>query len=463
MDDNDKTHTPADNSIYSETIEHTEFSRVLASQKVTPGIDKDAQESDSTISSQEQLQDDKAPKMVVNSIFKPSKEDEFLFKDRTPPGRFGWTEKIWIPIGVGLIGLTATIAGTILGVYLTNLQDRIAKEDQAIQKSNAKAAQIIERAGQASSERQTVLSNYAERITNLISENGLVEFDASSPDKRAIWNAIRGETIIALKRLDDTSDQPEYEGLGEVDVLKAQLLEVWSSTNSSSTQSNNDSQQSQLSELEGFNDSGELKGELVRFLYEAKLLGGVNESDPEASLLRGADLTRVVLTDAPLPEINLRRAWIPWGQLNNAKLPKSDLRGAELRQANLGGATLSEVNLGWATLQQADLTEADLQAATLTSANLANANLTRADLSNANLLQASLENADLSSANLQGADLRGADLHGVKLEDTDLTGACYHQDTTRGLENINLERLDMRNVSGVSEDVACSDLFIDIP
>lgn len=325
------------------------------------------------------------------------------------PGNFDWAERIWIPVGLGIIGLIATGIGTFLGFKLSEFQE-----------ANAKADRLIERASKASSDRQTVLTNYATRITDLISEEGAMEFDDNSAEKQAIWNAIRGETIIALKRLDDSRS----EGQGEIDLLKDTMEDVLGlEARQTKPSSDTDSKTSQLTDLTGFDDSGELKGELVRFLYEARLLGGANSRDPEASLLRGADLTRVILSGAPLPNTNLKRAWIRWGQFDRANLKRSDLRGAELHGANFQAAILESVNLGWANLQNANL-----------------------------------QAADLSFAILESADLRGANLRGVILTPTTtFMDACYDENTV-GLENFNTQNLNMIDASKEPLDKKCSDL-----
>ena len=75
---------------------------------------------------------------------------------------------------------------------------------------------------------------------------------------------------------------------------------------------------------------------------------------------------------------------------------------AKLIDANLSGADLRRVILTNANLSGADLSGADLRRVILTNANLRDANLIDADLSNANL-----RGAILIGANLSGADLRG--------------------------------------------------------
>ncbi|MGD1856243.1 MAG: pentapeptide repeat-containing protein [Leptolyngbyaceae cyanobacterium] len=316
------------------------------------------------------------------------------------PGKFDWVEKIWIPTALGVIGLVATVMGSILGFGLSSLQE-----------DNAKADRLIERASAASTSRQAVLTNYASRITDLIAEKGAMEFDSSNPEKIAIWNAMRGETIIALKRLDDTRD----DGRGEIDVLKDTMREdILGIEANTETQGEN----RQLADLDGFDDSGKLKGELVRFLYEARLLTRANANDDRDGLLRGADLVRVVLNDAPMPNANLRRAWISGGQFQKANLNGSNLQGAELDNANFEGAILERVDLSWTNLK----------------------------------------NANLSSVNLTNADLRSADLTDIIVTSaTTFTGACYDTSTS-GLESLDVESLGLIDASNEPTDNKCSDI-----
>lgn len=120
-------------------------------------------------------------------------------------------------------------------------------------------------------------------------------------------------------------------------------------------------------------DSGR-KGQLLRFLQEAKLIGG--------------DEPVIDLSDA---------------DLSDADLSDADLSGADLSGAILLNADLSNADLSNAILVNAELRFADLSGANLNDADLLNANLSDADLSGANL-----NDADLSYIDLRGADLKDA-------------------------------------------------------
>ena len=133
------------------------------------------------------------------------------------------------------------------------------------------------------------------------------------------------------------------------------------------------------------------KGEVVRFLIEARLL------------------TRT--GGQPLPIISLSAA-----DLEGARLWGVDLHGADLSRADLSGAYLLQ-----AILPQADLLQANLSKANLRSTNLTGSQLFAANLRDADLSGALLNNALLNGANLSGADLSGADLSGADLTRADVT------------------------------------------
>jgi uncharacterized protein YjbI with pentapeptide repeats len=133
---------------------------------------------------------------------------------------------------------------------------------------------------------------------------------------------------------------------------------------------------------------GNRKGDVVRFLYEAELIGkSVGESD-EISLietivdLRTADLSSANLFAARLGGVDLLLT-----NLSNANLSGTELRDANLGDTDLGGANLSGANLSNATLGGANLSAANLRYANLSDANLSGANLSGADLRDTNLAE----------------------------------------------------------------------------
>ena len=99
---------------------------------------------------------------------------------------------------------------------------------------------------------------------------------------------------------------------------------------------------------------GPRKGRLVRFLYEAGLIGFMDVSrdttTPAVIELKGADLTEAVLSQANLVGVDF----------SFSNLESADLRGANLSEAFLRKAYLVKADLRMAKLHEADLTEANL-------------------------------------------------------------------------------------------------------
>jgi uncharacterized protein YjbI with pentapeptide repeats len=165
---------------------------------------------------------------------------------------------------------------------------------------------------------------------------------------------------------------------------------------------------------------GARKATVLQFLYEARLIGGIEKFEPGKSEtmdaivdLAGADLREAHLEMTYLGGVNLRMA-----NLCGANLRKADLSMANLDVANLERASLNGTGLQWAKLQSASLAEAFLEAARLGGARLGNAFLYKAKLK-----LADLKGADLYGAKLHEADLYGAKLHEADLREADLSGA----------------------------------------
>jgi hypothetical protein len=139
---------------------------------------------------------------------------------------------------------------------------------------------------------------------------------------------------------------------------------------------------------------GARKGEVVRFLFRAHLLG-----NPQGNVGRPPRSPLINLASADLHGANLSAA-----DLQGANLTGADLTGADLTRANL-----QTTDLDGATLEHANLSQAILNAqANLSGADLTDANLTGASLVDANLQHAYLAGADFTGANLAGANFIGA-------------------------------------------------------
>jgi hypothetical protein len=154
--------------------------------------------------------------------------------------------------------------------------------------------------------------------------------------------------------------------------------------------------------LNALGEDGARKGNIVRFLYEAKLL---NKDNPVVNL-KEADLRHADLTGVNLSGVNLS-----WANLGGA-----DLGGAHLSGADLRGVNLSEAHLIEAYLIDAQLSRADLGGADLSRARLSEADLSWADLSGANLSWAHLDRAELFQAVLINAILKDARVTRKQLE-----------------------------------------------
>jgi uncharacterized protein YjbI with pentapeptide repeats len=153
------------------------------------------------------------------------------------------------------------------------------------------------------------------------------------------------------------------------------------------------------------------KGRLVQFLWEAQLIGFLNnKSERQDTIidLSGADISAAHL----ISDANLRGAYLSLADLRGAYLSFADLSYADLSYANLDNANLSGATLREADLSYAGLSYANLRTANLRTANLRNADLSYADLSYADLSYAFLRDAFLSFASLTGANLSSANLSG---------------------------------------------------
>lgn len=225
-----------------------------------------------------------------------------------------------------------------------------------------------------------------------------------------------------------------------------------------------------LRQLDG-NQNGNRKGELLKFLYEADLIGGCQSTSEvtkvcpaivelsEAKLdgatyerplfIAGADLDQARLRNAYLPGI-----WLDKAEMNGVRLEGAVLTGAILTDAQMEGANLTGVQLASARLHRANLTKAILEHAVLNGAKLQGAILTEANLEGAQLQGATLTKANLKGAILQGADLRGANLSEAKLQGANLKGAIYDSKTIFPGDNPNPTGFDPENFGMVRQSVS---------
>ncbi len=355
--------------------------------------------------------------------------------DRTEKGKFAFLLEKMFPVLTGFMTAYIAILGSLLAHHF-NL----------FQANNAAFQRYQDRAIQASGTRQKVLTDYSERISDLTKESNF----ASLSNDPNIKLKLKGETLIALRRLDDNGEGEKLISNAERKITQLNQTPFFNFIESTDT-------------LRGFDDADELKGLLVRFLFESELL----TRDEQIVDLSGANITRVNLNYAPLPNIDLKGAWLTSGTFLNADLRRANLSGTDLKEADLRGANLQGADLTDVKLQKADLRGIDLQTTDGTVPHITN--LREADLRGANLQGVNLTDADLEKADLRGNVLRKTDgtvlrttktdLRGADLTGTNLSGACYHKDTTKGLDNIDPQVLKtMRNATNERPDVACKDL-----
>ncbi len=183
-------------------------------------------------------------------------------------------------------------------------------------------------------------------------------------------------------------------------------------------------------------DDAKLKGLLLRFLYDTKLIQCKTETDKldcqKTIILKDINIEKADLTGADLIKANLRNV-----NLSHAKLLGADLRRASLNEVDLSSARLNNAKLSQTNLINANLINANLTKANLTNADLYNANLTKANLTNANLTNADLTNADLTNANLTKANLTNANLTNANLTNAKLPKSATVCNTTMPNQQIN--------------------------
>ena len=339
--------------------------------------------------------------IIIGVIYK---EEEFLF---TP------VNKIIIPIITMIIGIIFVIYGAVFvifgGVFLGSGAFYLHHQAQ-YEKENTEKQRLLEvyvqRASQESETRQKIVSDFYQRVSDVVRKNSPEGMEKILQDTETV-NTFKNNTAllnaeikIVLRRLND-SDQ-------KVEKWIQELKEVLN--DKSDKNQNNKKYQMLQDNLKNYQDGGLLKGTVVRFLYEIKLMGYYNENSysyPSVINLSGADATNIVLKDAWIPYINLTGAWLNRGNFENA-----DMRFSSLNRAVFQGAILTEANL-----TGANLTEANLTGANLTESNLAT--YTTKDKDTNVVIRTNLTKADIAEADLREANLRGANLEFSVTKDKD--------------------------------------------
>jgi Pentapeptide repeats (8 copies) len=210
--------------------------------------------------------------------------------------------------------------------------------------------------------KEHVLSDYSKTIQELlVTRNSLGTNKEGafviSKDQR---NIARGHTLIALRRL-NVADTDEKDGLDWLPqpledgldwLVKPLKIDCWYLDGKDEA----DCFKRDNSKA----DSGKLRGLLIRYLYDAQLIGYGYSSPAKPAMisLAGADINNVVLRDAWLPRIDLHNAWLEKSDFGNASLWRANLKDARLTGANLAGTDLRFAKLTSATLEKATLTGA---------------------------------------------------------------------------------------------------------
>src|SRR6266699_2356943 len=196
-----------------------------------------------------------------------------------------------------------------------------------------------------------------------------------------------------------------------------------------------------LTALKGLDTDTERKSRLVQFIYDAHLIGFLDnkfKSHSPIFLLVGANLGGTTLVD-----INLSYANLGGNNLSDVHLQGSYLKGIILSgEANLGVAELGSTSYLNGTVLSGitNLSSADLRTTDLDSADLVEVNLEGAHLERAILWSANLDSADLKGTHFMYADLKGAKLKHADLSRTDITQqqldqvyTCLHAILPKGL------------------------------
>jgi uncharacterized protein YjbI with pentapeptide repeats len=143
----------------------------------------------------------------------------------------------------------------------------------------------------------------------------------------------------------------------------------------------------------------EKKEELLKFLYDSRMIGHCNIPSVGSSNLK---LTSQSLQDniCTSPRIDLKDA-----KLNGLRFLAvgSVLKGIHLPRAKIQDSNLSTIDLRKSNFSTSDLSDSDLSYSLLDSSNFERASLVQANLTGASLGNALFEGAQLCGANLTGA------------------------------------------------------------
>jgi pSer/pThr/pTyr-binding forkhead associated (FHA) protein len=286
--------------------------------------------------------------------------------------------------------------------------------------------------------REEGLKSYIDNISRLLLDKKLGSLNPYDPDARKARESANGQTLIKFKDLDGSAKGTLLRFLHGAKLIKIQpqkLSKEWLAN----PYTNSNKKQTYVSELDlnrkellylRQNKTNEIEfPSLPIFLSNQTGLdksynhnkkcsesAGLNSLNSVCALvlpfkaqvyekpfitpiqLSGADLTGVVLKDAPLEDINLEGAYISFQE---CKRDSSE---------NFLEENLYRKPIHWFLRSKcrADFSGAGLQGARLFQSVLMGANLSDAKLDYADLRQADLRGANLTGASLNGAILKGA-------------------------------------------------------
>lgn len=199
---------------------------------------------------------------------------------------------------------------------------------------------------------ETILQDYIDRMSTLITDKGLVQSENGAP----VRNVARTQTRTTIYRL-----SPFGKGL-VIRFLK---------------------------------DGGLVDVDDPVILTEGLDLQGVNLRN---AILNHCNLSHANFVDAKMENVQLQNAFCFKTNFTNAVLNKADLRNAVVSRANFNDSSCKEINFTNAVLIKTELVEANLWKSVFLGAKLNGANFR-----GANLCGARFDKTDVSGAKFEGA------------------------------------------------------------
>ncbi|MEM9428409.1 MAG: pentapeptide repeat-containing protein [Pseudomonadota bacterium] len=170
---------------------------------------------------------------------------------------------------------------------------------------------------------------------------------------------------------------------------------------------------------------------LVRNAVDLRNLQAPNAVLPEADLsdcggdrcnLSGANLARVIFSDAQLEGADLSAAQMQHADFLRARMPGADLHRTRMEGALLAGAQLHGAIFARAQLDAANFNTAQMGRVNLGGARLEGAVFTGAFLNGSSFSHAWMQGAFLTQASMRFVSWAGANLRGAQAHDTNFSG-----------------------------------------